>query len=68
MYPLTKQGEQKGLGANDIKRKARSRTNPLLFALRPPIRTIKSAHKKPPCVLHSKSIAFSRTPKAPDSV
>ena len=49
MYSLTKEGEQKGLGANDIKRKARSRTKPLLFALRPPpIRTIKSAHKKPP--------------------
>ena len=36
MYPLTKQGEQKGLGANDIERKARSRTKPLLFALRHP--------------------------------
>jgi len=31
-----KQGEHKGLGANDIKRKARSRTKPLLLALRYP--------------------------------
>ena len=50
MYPLTKQGEQKGLGANDIKRKARSRTKPLLFALRPPqyaqLRVL--TKKKPP--------------------
>jgi len=31
-----KQGEHKGLGANDIKREARSRTKPLALALRSP--------------------------------
>jgi hypothetical protein len=30
------QGEHKGLGANDIKREARSRTKPLVLALRSP--------------------------------
>ena len=49
MYPLTKQGEQKGLAP-------------------PQYAQLRVLTKSPPCVLHSKSIAFSRTPKAPDSV
>ena len=50
MYPLTQHGEPTGLGANDIPRNARSRTKPLLFALRPPqyaqLRVL--TKKKPP--------------------
>jgi hypothetical protein len=45
MKQANKQGEQKGLGANDIKREARSRTKSLLLALRAPINKIQQTQQ-----------------------